>query len=293
MLARGRRGYQTSAKALNYCVELVQERDVERYLCNLSAPAAVRPALFALHAFNLETARVRSSTREPQIARMRFVWWRSTVTAALRGEPPDNPVAQALAGAAAGGGLTGRFFHQMLEAREDDVDTTQPADRAELLRYCERTAGSLLHLSLEASGVAADEPTESAALHVGCAVGIATLLRGAAHHAEQGASYIPADVAQRHGASLKQLLSGRPSAPLCDAAAELAHEATTHLLAARALAPDLSPQARALLQPAVVAELVLQRLQAHGYNVFAPELREPLGLRLRTALAWNAAFRSF
>jgi len=151
----------------------------------------------------------------------------------------------------------------------------------------------LLHLSLEASGVAADEPTESAALHVGCAVGIATLLRGAAHHAEQGASYIPADVAQRHGASLKQLLSGRPSAPLCDAAAELAHEATTHLLAARALAPDLSPQARALLQPAVVAELVLQRLQAHGYNVFAPELREPLGLRLRTALAWNAAFRSF
>jgi len=201
MLARGRRGYQTSAKALNYCVELVQERDVERYLCNLSAPAAVRPALFALHAFNLETARVRSSTREPQIARMRFVWWRSTVTAALRGEPPDNPVAQALAGAAAGGGLTGRFFHQMLEAREDDVDTTQarrrltpmrhfrdtsetlprhfrgaavallpctglctphplppcrpppspqPADRAELLRYCERTAGSLLHLSLEA-----------------------------------------------------------------------------------------------------------------------------------------------
>ena len=83
------------------------------------------------------------------------------------------------------------------------------------------------------------------------------------------------------GASLKQLLSGRPSAPLCDAAAELAHEATTHLLAACALAPDLPPQARALLQPAVVAELVLQRLQAHGYNVFAPELREPLGLRLR------------
>ena len=130
MLARGRRGYQTSAKALNYCVELVQERDVERYLCNLSAPAAVRPALFALHAFNLETARVRSSTREPQIARMRFVWWRSTVTAALRGEPPDNPVAQALAGAAAGGGLTGRFFHQMLEAREDDQELVrlQPAE---------------------------------------------------------------------------------------------------------------------------------------------------------------------
>ena len=54
------------------------------------------------------------------------------------------------------------------------------------------------------------------------------------------------------GASLKQLLSGRPSAPLCDAAAELAHEATTRLLAARALAPDRSPQARALLQPSVV-----------------------------------------
>ena len=92
-----------------------------------------------------------------------------------------------------------------------------------------------------------------------------------------------------HGPSLRQgrfaqATPLRPSAPLCDAAAELAHEATTHLLAARALAPDLSPQARALLQPAVVAELVLQRLQAHGYNGFAPELREPLGLRLRSLL---------
>ena len=91
------------------------------------------------------------------------------------------------------------------------------------------------------------------------------------------------------GASLKQLLSGRPSAPLCDAAAELAHEATTHLLAARALAPDLSPQARALLQPSVVTATTSLRPSCGSRSGCGCALRTPRSLGTRRSAPFNYA----
>lgn len=126
-----RRGYRPSARAFNHCVDIVRQQDKERYLCNLSAPSAARPALFALHAFNLETSRVRGSTSELNLGRMRFTWWRQTVRAAMRGEPPDNPIAQALAGAHAQHGLTERFLQQIVDAREADLETKQPQNMRE------------------------------------------------------------------------------------------------------------------------------------------------------------------
>jgi len=106
-------------------------------------------------------------------------------------------------------------------------------------------------------------------------------------------TYIPADVATRHELSLKSILSGRASPALSDAAFELATEATSHLLAARALQHELSPATRVALKPAVVVDLVLARLQQHGYNLFAREALQPLGLRLQASLFWHGAVGTF
>ena len=73
------RGYVAPAAAFNHCVEFVRESDRERFLCNMYAPAAARPALFALHAFNAETAKVRTTTSNANLGRMRMMLWRQTV----------------------------------------------------------------------------------------------------------------------------------------------------------------------------------------------------------------------
>ena len=252
------------------------------------APAASRAALFALHALNLELAHVRSSTSDGSIGRMRFTWWRTTIAQALRGEPPDHPVAQALARAHEARPLTGRYLEQMVDAREADLSVRQPENVAEVATYCERTAGALLLLGLECVGAPPSEAAEHAAVHVGCALGLATLLRGAPVHAAQGCTYVPADVAARHAVSLKGVLDGQASQALADANFELANEATTHLLAARSLRAELPPAARAVLLPCVVADLVLQRLHRCAYATFAPEVRQPLGVRLPLSLAWRS-----
>ena len=101
MLRSARRSYTAPARALNYCVDLVRASDPERYACNLHAPAAARPGLFAFHALNVETARARSASSTEAIASGRLRWWRTTLEQAFGGSPPEHPVAQAVAHAAA------------------------------------------------------------------------------------------------------------------------------------------------------------------------------------------------
>lgn len=186
-------------------------------------------------AFNIETANIRSTTSTVEIGRMRLMWWRQAIEQSRAGKPPDHPVAQALAQAQAQHSLSFRFLEQLLDAREADLETKQPADLRQLLSYCERTAGALqvgglaLYssgtrrgpaprstntpnlpcasqlLGLECAGVVDNEQAELAAVHVGCALGLATLLRGTAYHASKGCTYIPADVASRHSVDLSQV----------------------------------------------------------------------------------------
>ena len=206
-----RRGLATApAAALNHCVELVRTSDRERYICNLHAPMEARPGLFALHAFNLETARIRSSTTTEATAQGRFAWWRRTLDQALDGAPPEHPVATALAHAHAKYRFTTRYLTQTLDARESDVSVQQPRSMDELAQYAERTAGSMLLLGLECGGVTGDEAAERAAAHAGIALGIATLLRGTAAHASQGCTYLPAEVTKRHNVSLSTVRTAAP-----------------------------------------------------------------------------------
>eukprot|EP00966_Prymnesium_polylepis_P306185 7075269-Prymnesium_polylepis.1 len=73
----------------------------------------------------------------------------------------------------------------------------------------------------------------------------------------------------------------------------MANEAVTHLLAARSLQRDLAPPTRAVLLPATVAELILQRLEKCNFSPFAPEVAQPLGLRLQMAAGWRGLRGTF
>ena len=102
-----------------------------------------------------------------------------------------------MAHAAAAHGATRRLAERLIDAREADLLVKQPPTLAELTKYAEATAGSLLLLGLECVGTTG-EAAEMAAVHVGCAAALATMMRGTAAHAAEGCLYVPADVASRH-----------------------------------------------------------------------------------------------
>ena len=74
----------------------VRAADPDRYFSALFAPAAARPFLFALYAFNAETARVAETVREPMLGAIRLEWWRETAEGAARATPRNHDVARGL-----------------------------------------------------------------------------------------------------------------------------------------------------------------------------------------------------
>src|ERR1700754_910231 len=75
----------------------VRAADPDRYFSALFAPAAARPYLFALYAFNHDVARVAETVREPMLGAIRLEWWRETVEGAQKGVPRNLDVALGLA----------------------------------------------------------------------------------------------------------------------------------------------------------------------------------------------------
>ena len=127
-----------------YCRDRVGRFDPDRAAVIAFQPAATRPALYALHAFNLEVAHLRETAGEPALGAMRLQWWRDALDEAASGRERRHAVLQPLAAAIREHGLPGDRFRRLLDARELDLDAAPPAD---LPAYARETGGTLAALA--------------------------------------------------------------------------------------------------------------------------------------------------
>jgi len=104
-------------EAFRHCEALVRAHDRDRYLASLFAPAPARRHLFALYAFDYETARVRDVVREPMAGAIRLQWWREVVEGERPGEAAASPVAAAITATLAETGIDRAPLLGMIEAR--------------------------------------------------------------------------------------------------------------------------------------------------------------------------------
>ena len=77
--------------------EDVRTADRDRYLSTLYAPAQLRPALFALHALDLELAKIALTASDPMVAEIRLAWWREALIGLDAGVVPAQPLLEVLA----------------------------------------------------------------------------------------------------------------------------------------------------------------------------------------------------
>ena len=268
------------------CAEQVRRFDRDRYLATLFAPADRRPALWALYAFNLEVARIRESVREPLAGSIRLQWWRESIDAAYRGEPPAAPAARALAHAVARHELTRAAFERLIEGRERDFADAPPADLAALESYAEATSGTLVMLALEALGVR-DEAARKAGRHVGIASALAGMMRAAPHRAAIGHLDFPASLMRDAGIAPGRIEPRHPPPALSSVVQIIADAARDHLHTARGLRDQVPRAALPALLPAVLTDADVAALAQARYDAFAPRRGTGrVGRPLR--LAWAA-----
>lgn len=112
--------------ALDHSAALVRDRDRDRFLATLYAPAAVRSALFALHALDLELAEVARTTTEPMLGQIRLAWWREQLQALDKGTPSPQPVLADVAGHLLPAGISGASLEPLEDANlallDGDID---------------------------------------------------------------------------------------------------------------------------------------------------------------------------
>jgi len=187
----GEIGKKLQRKDFDYCVNLVQNRDRERYLCGLLMPQKSRRSYFAVRAFNVELASIKEGSLnrqavpvndsfEPAVAgagmalQFRAQWWRDAIgqiygddiptiragspyhkalLASLATSAWNNPVVRVLDYAVHESNLTRRFIERLLEAREDDLNVKQLDTIDEAVLYAERIFSNLFYLSLETTDV--------------------------------------------------------------------------------------------------------------------------------------------
>ncbi len=137
----------------DYCADLVHDRDRDRWLATLYAPAAVRPALFALHALDLELAGVVATTTEAMLGEIRLAWWREALTRLDTAPPPAQPVLAALAAHALPLGVTGQALEPLEDAFLSLLIDQRLADQA-LDDHLDRRGGTLFGACATVLGVA-------------------------------------------------------------------------------------------------------------------------------------------
>ncbi|MEM7711317.1 MAG: squalene/phytoene synthase family protein [Pseudomonadota bacterium] len=168
------------------CADLVCRGDPARFRAVMAAPLSLRRMLFPLYAFNIEVARAPWVTKEPIIAEMRLQWWRDALAeiasgGAIRRHDVVTPLAAVLDAAGA------QDLDDIVEARRADVEGFRPADGAELSRYLDRTAGTLLWTAARLAGAT----DAAAARDGGLAHGIAAWLTAVPDLAARGRQPLP------------------------------------------------------------------------------------------------------
>jgi 15-cis-phytoene synthase len=184
-----------------------------RYFAVLYAPAAARPLLSALYAFDAEIRdTARASTHD--VAHTRLQYWRGEVDRLVAGKP-GHPVTKALLSLRdCGADLT--LLHEVLVAADIDLAHVTLNDEDELAAFAFRAGGAVQTLAAIASRSSAQLTRSESefARRLGAAVAEVEWLRDLRGDAVAGRLRLPLDALAHAGVAPAELLLEPPPASL-------------------------------------------------------------------------------
>lgn len=259
--------------ATDYCAALVRDLDRDRYIADLFAPAEARGALFALHAFNIEVARVREAISNPMAGEVRLQWWSEALIGEARGDVRANPVAGALLETIERYRLPRETFFSLLDARIFDLYDDPMPSVNDLEGYAGETSSALIRLAGIILTGAADRRSADAAGHAGVAYAVTGLLRAFPIHARRGQCYVPLDILAAHGLTRDDAVSGNATPALWAALADLRTLARKHHAQALESLAGVDPALLPAFLPLVLVPGDLTRMErAHDPFIEVPAM---------------------
>lgn len=242
--------------------EVVRAGDRDRYLADLFVPGAARRHFFALHAFNIEVARIRETGTDPKLGEIRLQWWRD----ALAGEGSGHPVMEALGATIREFRLPVTALDNLIEARRFDLYDDAMPSLNDLEGYAGETSSSLMQLGAMVLAGGADPGTAEVAGHAGVAFAMTGLLRALPIHSARGQCYLPADMMARHGVDRADLHAGKTSPGLETLLAELRARVRGHLTTVSHGIARVPGPIHAAFLPVALCEPYLGKMERKGFD---------------------------
>ncbi|MEP4734405.1 phytoene/squalene synthase family protein [Parvibaculum sp.] len=258
------------SESMRICLDELRAHDHDRFLTLLFAPAAQRPALIALYAFNLETARVAETVTEPMMGHIRLQWWRETLEGIPKGETRGHAAAVALHEANA---FPIDALSALADARERDLSEDVFENMEQLEAYAEATSSALMKLAAQALDAGKADSAGEAIRHAGIAYALTGLLRALPLHASQGRLMLPADILLARNVDPHDVLAGKMNEELRAAISDVAGYARAHLASARGA--TYGAAILPALLPASLCDRYLDIMTAPDFNPFVTPVDVP------------------
>lgn len=192
-----------------YCQDKTAKSGSSFYYSFLFLPEQKRKAIMALYAFCREVDDIVDEIHEQQVARVKLNWWREEIQRLFHGEP-QHPVTLALKPQLSHFSLDQKYFIDIIDGMEMDLDFDHYQTFDDLSVYCYRAASAVGLLTVEIFGYK-NKQTLLYAHDLGMALQLTNILRDVREDAQRQRFYIPQDELQQFNVKPEDFL--KPATP--------------------------------------------------------------------------------
>ena len=188
-----------------YCQDKTAKSGSSFYYSFLFLPKKKRLAITALYAFCREVDDIADAEMDNNVKRVKLEWWRTEIEALFSGSA-HHPVSQALVPAIHNFKLDKKYFLEIIDGMEMDLETVRFANFEELNLYCYRVAGVVGLLSASIFGYK-DPATLEYAKKLGLALQLTNIIRDVYEDSLRNRLYLPLDELEKFGVTEKQIFN--------------------------------------------------------------------------------------
>ncbi len=274
-----------------YCRQVARSRAKNFYFSFLLLDKPQRDAMCAIYAFMRRCDDLSDDPAREERAKLpeTIALWRLELHRALRGDTESHPIWPAFYDTVQRYSIPHRFFHEMIDGIQSDIEPRQINTYDELYRYCYQVASvvglTVIHI-FGFSSVKAMMLAEKC----GVAFQLTNILRDVREDAELGRVYLPLEDLKRFGVPVEQLRSGIEDFRFRELMRFEAERARTHYVESESLSEWIAPGSRAslwLLRR--IYRGLLSRIERANYRVLTRRINVPN--RTKIALLVRAFLR--
>jgi phytoene synthase len=195
-----------------YCQEKTAKSGSSFYYSFMFLSKQKREAMTALYAFCREVDDIADECTDFNIAQTKLNWWRQEIQNLYLANP-QHPVGKALLTPVQTYQLEAKYFVEIIDGMEMDLNFNRYEDFEQLERYCYRVASVVGILSAYIFGFE-NEKTLQYAVDLGMAFQLTNIIRDVGEDARRNRIYLPLDELARFNVSEEDILHSRETSSI-------------------------------------------------------------------------------